>query len=142
MVERFGQVRAVDVGDEMHAHLRHGKVVERTAYHPRAEVRSADADVHHVRDAPSGMACPCAAVHTVGKVAHLRAHAQHFGHDGLAVGTIVVFSAATQGHVQDGAVLGVVDAFATQHGVAQGEHAGFLSKLQQLGKRVGGDAVF
>ncbi len=43
--------------------------------------------------------------------------------------------------MQDGTVLGVVDALTAQHGIAQREDAGFVRELEQQRERFGGDAV-
>ena len=67
--EGRGQMRAVDVGDEVRSRSA-GMERERTAYHAGAEIRSADADVDDVGDAPAGVAAPPSRTHRLREALH------------------------------------------------------------------------
>jgi hypothetical protein len=50
LLERSGQLMAIDVGDEMKAFTCGGKGLQRQHRHLRAQVRAANADVNHIGD--------------------------------------------------------------------------------------------
>ena len=67
----FGEVGAVDVGDEAEGEVALRVVLQRFVGHDRAEVGAADADVDDVADALAGVALPLAAADAVGEGGHL-----------------------------------------------------------------------
>lgn len=83
--QRRHQVGRVDVGHEAGADPGVGVVAQRVVHHHRAEVRTADADVHHGLDALAGGAGPFAAAQPVGEPAHAVEHLVDVGHHVLAV---------------------------------------------------------
>ena len=104
--EQRGDVGAIDVGDEMHGEVRQLPGAQRPGRHPRPEVGAADADIDDVGDAFAGKAAPLAAVHAFAEVLHALEH-------GANLGRLLLVGA--QGHVADGALLGMVDRLAGQH---------------------------
>ena len=58
IAHRFGEIRAVDVGDETESHGAVAVVLQRFIGHDRAEIGAADADIDDVADAFAGMAFP------------------------------------------------------------------------------------
>ncbi len=107
--DRVGEVRAVDVRDEVQPRPVAVRA-ERAGGHGRAEVRAADADVDDVGDRPAGAGDPARA-HRLGKAEE----AVERGRDVVAGGRL---GAAAERHVQHGPALGHVDRLARGHGVA------------------------
>ena len=70
IAHRFGEIRAVDVGDEAEGHGALAVVLQRFVGHDRPEVRSADADIDDIADPLAGVAFPGAAAHAIGEIGH------------------------------------------------------------------------
>jgi len=71
VVSVLPQVDGVDVGDKPAGDVGRRVVLERLVGHRRAEVRAADADVHHVADPPAGVPGPAPIPDVVRQLAHL-----------------------------------------------------------------------
>ena len=74
--------------------------------------------------------------------AHALEDVVDFGHDVFAVNDDGGVGAVAQGDVEDGAVFGGVDFFATEHLLHAFGHAGFTGKLEQQRHGFVVDAVF
>ena len=82
----FGEIRAIDVGDEAERHVALAVVPQRLVRHDRAEIGAADPDVDDVADALSAVSAPlpcCAPVWQ--KCGHSVQHAVDLGDHILAV---------------------------------------------------------
>ena len=130
VLDGFGEVGAVDVGDEAEGQVALAVVLQRLVGHDRAEVGAADADVDDVADALAGVALPLAAADAVGEGGHLVEHRVHRGDDVFAVDDDRLALGSAQGDVQDGAVLGDVDLVAAEHRVDLLAQAGLLGQLR------------
>ncbi len=125
------QLMAVDVRDEVEALARRGELGQRQHRHLRAEVGAADTDVDHVGDRVVG-------AHLLGIGQHRVERGVHFPQlvRGLPAGRRV--GRRAQQRVQHGAVFGVVDVLAGEHGVAVSLEAALAGQLEQqlFGARV------
>src|SRR5262245_55307550 len=117
ILDRLGEVRAVDIGDEAKRHGSLAVVLQSLVGHHRPEVGAADTDVNDVANALAGMALPCASPASVGKVSHLvehgvdcRDHVLTINHDGSAFW-------GTQSDMQDSPVFRDIDLLAPEHGI-------------------------
>ncbi len=66
VAHRFGEIGAVDIGNEAKSHRALAVMLERLISHDRTEIGAADADIDNVADALAGMAPPVAASDAVG----------------------------------------------------------------------------
>ena len=106
---------------------------QRLARQLRAEVRAADADVHHVSDALPGVAAVRAAAYRGDKAVHLCQHALHVHRDiAPAVHHRLI---GAQRHMQHRAVFGVVDGFAVEHAFDPRWQAARLRQRRQQRQR-------
>ena len=85
IVDRFGEIGAIDVGNEAEGHVAVAVMLERFVGHHRPEVGAADADVDDVANALAGVALPVAAADAVAKAGHLVEHGVDLRDDVLAV---------------------------------------------------------
>ena len=85
VVRGFGEIGAVDVGDEAERQVAVAVMPQRFVGHDGAEVGAADADVDDVADALAGVALPFAAANAVAKGGHLVEHGVDLRHDVFAV---------------------------------------------------------
>mmetsp|Transcript_17218 Transcript_17218/g.43891 ORF Transcript_17218/g.43891 Transcript_17218/m.43891 type:complete len:430 (-) Transcript_17218:352-1641(-) len=83
--QRLRHVRAVDVGNKVHAKVALGVRLESLGDHKRAKVRPSNADVHNVRDGLARVALPISRPHAVSKGLHLCKGSIHGWHDVLAI---------------------------------------------------------
>ena len=127
----FGEVGAVDVGDEAEGEVALAVVLQRLVGHDRAEVGAADADVDDVADALAGVALPFAAAHSVGEGGHLVEHRMDAGDDVFAIDEDRFAFGRAQRDVQHGAVFGDVDLVAAEHGVDALLQAALLGELRR-----------
>jgi hypothetical protein len=118
------QIGRVDVGDEMQARTGLVKLAQRPREHPRAQVRSADADVDDVADAR-------VAVHLADEAPHALARLPHLGR-GLA---------RAQRDVQRRPPLGVVDRVPGEHPLDPFRDLRLRGELDEQAHRVGTDSV-
>ena len=135
-LRRLARIRGVDVRDETALEAFSDEGLERLVRHDRAEVGTADADVHDGLDRLAGDARPFARAHAVGEVVDLREDLVDIGDRVLAVDLERVLGRAPQRRVEDGPVLGDIDVLAREHAVAQIQHARLLGERQQLGEHV------
>jgi len=134
-------VVGIHVGHEVHPKRRGGIGPERLAGHARPQVRTADADVHHVRDPPTGPAGPLAAPHGLGKAPHPGEHRIDPEHHVLAVDQDRGVGPVPQGHVKHGTALREVDPLAPEHAFAPARHVGLARQVEQEPQRLGRDAI-
>ena len=85
VAHRFGEIRAVDIGDEAERHRAVAVVAQRVIGHDRTEIGAADADIDQIANTLAGMTLPIPAAHPVGKIGHLVKHGVHIGHDVSAI---------------------------------------------------------
>ena len=112
-------MRRVDVGNKVQTRRVAREGLERVHRHRRPQIGAADADVHHISDAESGVAGPSAAANLLGKLAHVIQRGVDFRHHvGVAHEHRPARSIA-QGHVHHGALLGEVDRLTGKHLVAE-----------------------
>jgi len=135
-------MRRVEVGDEMHPHAFHRVMVERVAHHRRAEIRAADADIHHVADWFAGMAAPVAIVNRLDKALHVLEHVGDITLDVHAFHDQGGPHRCSQGGVQHGALFGEIDARTAEQVVAHAFQLGFVRQPYQMLHGVRCDAVF
>jgi hypothetical protein len=129
--QHIGQLRAIDVGDEVQAELRIGVFTQRLGGHHRAEIRAADADVDDVPDARAGGAAELAAADRLGQLEHALAFGDDFRHQGDATrhGWLVVRIA--QRHVQCRPVFGAVHGRPAEQRLDPARHLACLGQLDQ-----------
>src|SRR6516225_8307935 len=72
----FGEIRAIDIGEEPEGHDAVAVVPQRFVCHDRPKIRSADADIDYVADALAGMTLP-------GTAAEAMSEIRHFVEDGM-----------------------------------------------------------
>ena len=85
IVDRFGEVRAVDVRDETEREGAVAVVAEGLVRHDRPKIRTADSDIDDATDPLAGVSTPCPASETIRKPRHPVEHGMNSGHDILAV---------------------------------------------------------
>ncbi len=121
-VKRREQCRhrmAIHVGQKMQPQIASCIRPQRCARHGRTEIGTANADVHHVRDATACASGPGAAANPLGKRFHACQYLLDLTHQLFAL----PFEAGSGWHaqhgMQDGAPLGQVDRLAAEHRVPQ-----------------------
>ena len=129
--EGFGHVRRVDVGDVEALDGALGEGLEGLVGHGGAEVGAADTDVDDVADGLAGGATPLAGADTGGEVAHAVEDGVDIGVDVLPIDHETGGLGGTQGSVEDGAVLGLVDVLAGEHLLDFSLEVGLLGKLEK-----------
>src|SRR5262245_36653288 len=94
ILDRLGEVRAVDIGDEAKRHGSLAVVLQSFVGHDRSKVGASDTDVDDIADTLSGMTLPCTSPDSVGEVSHLveygvdrRDHIFTINDDGSAFGS-------------------------------------------------------
>ncbi|SVK52092.1 Uncharacterised protein [Acinetobacter baumannii] len=130
-LQRFGDVGAVDVGDEVHVQVVFIRA-QRFGHHVRAEIRTADADVHHVGDRLAGVAFPLTADDARAELFDLGQHRVHFRHHVFAVDQDRAVAAVAQGNVQHRAIFGAVDLLTGEHRFDGALQIGFFRQRLQL----------
>ena len=133
VADGFGEVGAIDVGDEAEGEVALRVEPERLVGHDGAEVRAADADVDDVADGLAGVALPRAGADAVGERSHLVQHRVDAGDDVFSVDENALGFGRAQGDVQDGAVLGDVDLVAAEHGFDAVAQAGLVRRGRREG---------
>ena len=141
ILDRLGEVGAIDIGNESERHGAVAVVLERLVGHYRPQVGAPDADVDDVPNRLAGVAQPGAAADAVGKICHLVQHGVDPGHHVFAVHGDDGSLRGAQGDVQDGSFLRQVDLFSPEHGVDPGSQAGFLGQLQKQLEGFAGEAI-
>ena len=116
-------------------------MAQRFIGHDRPEVGAADADVDDVPDRLAGVPLPLARADAVGEGGHPVEDGVHLRDDVDAVDDERLPSWHAQRDVEDGAVLGDVDAVAAEHRLGPLAQAGLLGELQEEAERLVGDAV-
>ena len=109
--------------------------------HDGAEVRAADADVHHIGDGFPRVTLPGAAADRVAELAHLLQHAVHLGHHVLAVDLDGPVRTIAQSDVEDGAILGDVDPVAGHQPLRPPLEIRLRGQIDEQAHGLRGDAV-
>ena len=135
-VESRGEVRRVNVGDELRANTRYLVGTQCLGSHGGAQVRAADADVDDLLDGVARMSQPRAGAQCGGEVAHAAENLMDISSDVLAINAQVLLYGQAQCGVQDSAILGVVEVFAGEHGVAAALDVRSAGKVHELGHDV------
>ena len=130
------QVGRVDVGHEPRRDAGVGVVTQRLVHHHRSQIRTADADVDHRRDAFAGRAAPLTAAQPVGEVAHPVQNVVHVGDDVLTVDRQLRVARQPQRGVQHRTVLRGVDVDAGEHRVALALQVGRAREIEQQRQRL------
>ena len=123
------QLMPVDVGDKVQALALRAVSFQCQHRHVRAQIRAADADVHHIGDALIGAHRLGIGQHGIERGVHLSQIVCHFRPvpwQGQPPGT-------TQQGVQHRALLRAVDRVATQHGIAVRFQAAVRGHVEQQG---------
>lgn len=124
--QHVGQVRAIDIGDEMHTRpvmIR----PERPDGHDRAEVGAADADIDDIGKPPARRRRKAAGAHVLREGQESLPHLVHLGRG--------VVDGAAERHVPDGAALGLVDRLTPNHRIPPRRDAARFGQRQQRPKR-------
>ena len=141
IVDRFDEIRAIDVRNEPEREVAVAVVPERFIGHDRAQVGPADSDIDDVADWFAGVAFPFAGANTIREPGHPVEHGMDPGHDILAVDQNRRAARCTQRDVQHGAVLGDVDLLATKHGIDPPTQPGLFGETEEQRQRLIGDPV-
>ena len=111
---------AVDVGQEMTAHLAEIEFAQRFHREPRAEIGSADAEIDDVGDAAREIdTAVAAAVHGVDERRHAFVRRCDLGEHAARREHLQVRFGCAKRRVQGGALLGAIDRIAAEHRVAR-----------------------
>ena len=127
-LQRIGNVRTVDVGNEMRAWA----IVEWSQCQRRhhwAEIGAANADIDDVGDFLAGRTFEKARADCIGKLAHRRQNAVDVRHHVLAVDQHWRVRTVAQCGMKNGTVFGEVDGLAGKHFFALGFNAAFDCQL-------------
>jgi hypothetical protein len=131
--QRVGQVRAIHVRHEVHARTLMRVRLQCFDCHRRAEVGSADADVHDIGDANAGVPGPVALTDRVREGADVLQCGADLRHDVFAIDRHRPVRSVAQRNVQHRASFGGVDRLAGKHAIAQCLHAGAAGQREQRG---------
>ena len=142
LFQRVGDVRAVDIGDEMEAEIIRREGAERAHRHGRAEVRAADADVDDRRQRLSRRAFHGAGAHPPGEETGARPLGEDIGHDVAPRRHHRTAGEIAQRGVQDRARLARIDDRAGEHGVALFFNPRGAGEREEQLHRLVGDEVF
>lgn len=135
LLEGFGHVGAVDVRNEEHfrggfaSDWFFGIRLQGFGHHDRAQVGTADTDVHHVLDGLAGLAFPLAAADEVGEFFHVLEDCANFRHHVLAIDHDRVATLVAESGVEHGALFGGVDLFTAK---VLGAHVFEIGGLQEV----------
>ncbi len=130
-VEFGEQIGRVDIRDEAGADPGIGIMPQCAMHHIRAEIRTADADIHHGLEAFAGSAPPRTRAHRVGEFTHPPQHLAHLGARVRAIHDDRLALGQAQRDMFDGAVLRGVDVIAAQHRVAVLGDPGLVRQFDQ-----------
>mmetsp|Transcript_40401 Transcript_40401/g.72796 ORF Transcript_40401/g.72796 Transcript_40401/m.72796 type:complete len:592 (+) Transcript_40401:163-1938(+) len=129
LLENFGSVRPIDIRDEEHFKIAFAVRLERLGDHDRTEVGPSDANVHDRVDGLAGVALPGSIADVFGERLDLGEDGVYLRHDILAVDVDGGVGLVAEGHVEDGAVFGVVDFDARVHFLGLAHDVRFRSEL-------------
>ena len=128
---RLGEVGRVDVRDEAERQVAARVVAQRLVRHHRAEVGAADPDVDDVADRLARVTLPLARADALGERRHPVEHLVDVRDDVDAVDDERRPLRHAQRDVEDGAVLGHVDAVAAEHRLGPLGEPRLLRELEQ-----------
>ncbi|GCX83613.1 hypothetical protein HmCmsJML084_02633 [Escherichia coli] len=112
--QHFRDVSPIDVRNKVHVQV----VFVWTqcfSHHVRAEVRTADPDVHYVSDCFAGISFPLTGNNRFREGFHLLQHCVDFRHYVFAINQNRGIATVTQRYVQHGTVFSAVDLLAREH---------------------------
>ncbi len=141
VLERVGEIGAVDVGDEQHARRIRGQRMQRLHRHGGPEVRAADADVDDRGESRTARAAHHAFAHALGECQHALALGEHLARDVLAARTVGRYARHAQRRVQYRAPFGGVDGFAAPHRLDARAQSGGIGQARQQAQAVVIDAL-
>ena len=141
-VQNFGAGRAVNVGDKVGVNILCLVFLQGLDRHFGTEIRTADTDVDNIGQFFAGMAFELAKTDSFGKFAHFGQDFVDFNHNVFAVDINRRVGAVSQGRVQNGAVLGDVDALAAEHGFDFVFKASGFGQIYKISHGFFGNAVF
>ena len=118
------QLMAIDIADKMEAPSRLAAGLQCLHRHARAQIRAANADMHHIGDVRLG-------AYHLGVVQKGGTHGIDLLPAGLQMGWHAGRIRAAQQPVHHGTLLGAVDRLAVEHGVPQRQHLALFGQLHQ-----------
>ncbi len=139
--QRVGNVRAVDVGDEMGAQLGRSEGRKGAGRHGRAEVGAADADIDHIGVKVAARAANGALAHVGREGGDFRPFGLDRRHDVFAVDPHRLAREIAQGRVEGGAILGVVDFLPGEQGLSPLFQPCGAGEIEQMAERGASQAV-
>ena len=141
ILQRFGDVGAVDIGNEMRVEpfLRVG--FERLGHHDRTEIGAADTDVDKVGDRLARVTFPLSRADRVGECLHVLKHGVDFRHHVLAIDHDRAIGAVAQRNMEHGSVLGNVDLLSAEHFFCPAGDVAVDRQVAKQFQRLFGDAV-
>ena len=142
IVDGFGEIGAIDVGNEPEGHRAVAVMLECFVGHDRSEVGAADADVDHVANPFAGVALPVSAPDPVGEVGHFVEHCMNLRDHVFAVDDDGGPLGGAQRHVQNRPVFRDIDLLAVEHGIDPISQTAFFRQLKEQFEGFIGDAIF
>ena len=127
----FGEVGGVHIGHKAEGHVAPRVVAQGFVGHYRPQVRTADADVDHIPNSLAGEACPGATANGVAELRHPVEHGMDVGHDVMSIHQDRGIARRAQRDVQNGTILGDVDALAAEHCVDAFAQAALTRELHE-----------
>ena len=141
VVNRLVEMGAIHVGHEPGLERLVPPRHERPVRHQRAEVGSADADVHDGANALAGVPGPFTAADAVGEATHVGQNPVHVGDDVLSVDHERRIGRCAQRRVKDRTILGRIDVIAPEHRLDLCRKTRLLGERNEQIQRLGGDEV-
>ena len=122
---------AVNIGDKVHLQVAGGVRRQGFAYHGRAKIRPADADIDNIGKRLVRIAATLTAANGFRKLPARIQHCGYIRHHIAAVAQYRVCGVGAQGRVQHGPVLSAVDFFSSKHFFNPAAKVARARKLQQ-----------
>lgn len=122
---------AINVGHKVGTQTGLCIMLEGLGHHHGTQVGTTNTDVDNIRNRLASVALPGARPDGLRKLLHVSKYLAHLGHDILAIVIDGLAAQVTQGNVENGTVLGKVDAVTAKHLVAHGLNVGILGEFKQ-----------
>ena len=129
--QHFGEMRAIDIGDEVHGSSRHLIRLQSLRHHHRTKVRTADADIDHGGERLARRTLAFARDDRIGERLHTLAHIFDQRHHILAIDEISAIPPVPKSGVKYRAVLRRVDRRTRKHLRATLFEPGFVGQRQK-----------
>ena len=139
--QHFGDMGAIDVRYKVHIEVVFIRT-QRFGHHERAEVRTADTDIHYVSNRFTGIAFPATGDDRFREMLHLFENSINFRHHIFAINNNRSIATVAQSNVQNSAIFSAVDLFTGEHGLDRPCQIGLFRQILQFAQRLFGDAVF